>query len=250
MSNIELIFFIILFTLTMGKWTIIVMSFIPLRVIMKRFEANALSKLKRTKVVDIKSSEDTEQRSIQKTLMRYISGYVRFVLFQIGFIPSHFTRDFIYKNIFLVKLSTNAVIYWKAEIRAPYRLVIGEGSIIGDGAILDARNGIIIGDNVNLSSNVSLWTMQHDHRDPYFGLQPVPLDRNNNILVEDRVWIGPNVTILPNVTIHEGAVIAAGTVVTKDVDPYTIVAGIPAKKIGERNQDLHYQFNGKYTPFY
>lgn len=67
---------------------------------------------------------------------------------------------------------------------------------------------------------------------------------------DDRAWIGPNTIILHSVHIGEGAVVAAGAVVTKDVEPYTIVAGIPAKKVGDRNRDLKYEFNGKYSPFY
>lgn len=60
----------------------------------------------------------------------------------------------------------------------------------------------------------------------------------------------PNTLILHSVEIGEGAVIAAGAVVTKSVEPYSIVAGIPAKKIGERNKTLKYEMTGEYVPFY
>lgn len=67
------------------------------------------------------------------------------------------------------------------------------------------------------------------------------------VIIKDYAWIGSNVIILPKVTIGKGAVVAAGSVVTKSVPDYTLVAGIPAKKIGERNQNLQYQFNGAHT---
>lgn len=61
-----------------------------------------------------------------------------------------------------------------------------------------------------------------------------------------RAWLGSGVIVLPGVSIGEGAVCCAGCVVTKDVDPYAVVAGIPAKKIGERPKDLTYTFNNKF----
>lgn len=61
----------------------------------------------------------------------------------------------------------------------------------------------------------------------------------------DRVWLGSNVIILPGVTIGEGAVCCAGCVVTKDVEPYAVVAGIPAKKVNEHPKDLRYEFQSK-----
>ena len=132
--------------------------------------------------------------------------------------------------------------------RASYNLFIGEGSIIGDRAILDARRGgIRIGKNVNIGTGVSFWTGQHDYNDPYFRSMP---NKRGPINVEDRVWIGPGVIILHDVTIGAGAVVAAGAVVTKDVPPYTLVGGIPAKPIAKRNTNLVYEFNGEYLPFY
>lgn len=143
-------------------------------------------------------------------------------------------------------MAPDTIIYYGAEIRNPYGLHIGKGSIIGDRAILDARNGINIGNNVNLSSNVSIWSEQHDHRDPLFRNS----QKKKIINIGDRVWIGPNTIILHSVNIGEGAVVAAGAVVTKDVPPYTIVGGVPAKIIGERNHDLRYSFEGQKQPHF
>lgn len=61
------------------------------------------------------------------------------------------------------------------------------------------------------------------------------------IQIDDYVWIGVGATVLRGVHIGEGAVVCAGAVVTKDVAPYDIVAGVPAKKIAERNHELKYK---------
>ena len=87
--------------------------------------------------------------SIKARLSGLYNGFVRYYDLEIGEIPSHHIRNFIYRYIFHVHLSENAVIYYGAEIRDHSKLYIGKGSIIGDKAILDARNGIEIGENVN-----------------------------------------------------------------------------------------------------
>lgn len=74
--------------------------------------------------------------------------------------------------------------------------------------------------------------------------------RRGPIKIGDRAWLGPDVTVLHSVTIGEGAVVAAGAVVRKDVEPYTLVGGVPAKKIGDRQRGLRYEFPGDPVPFY
>lgn len=171
-------------------------------------------------------------------------SYYRYSMFQVGIIPSHHIRLFLYKHLYKVKIEKDAVIYFGTEIRGSWNIHIGEGSIIGDRALLDARrNGIEIGKYVNIGSNVSFYTGQHDYNDPYFRSTP---NKVGKITIDDRVWIGPNVIILHSVHIGEGAVIAAGAVVTKDVEPYSVVGGIPAKKIAERNHNLKYVFDNKH----
>lgn len=172
----------------------------------------------------------------------------RFVLFQISTIPSVHLRTWLYKGVG-VMMGKNVVIHFRTEIRCPERLTLGKGTIIGDNAILDARRGLTMGANVNLSSNVSIYTLQHDHRDPNFYCPPE--DKVNfSVEIDDRVWLGSNVIVLPGVHIGEGAVCCAGCVVTKDVAPFSVVAGIPAKKVGERPRNLTYNFDGKSCRFY
>lgn len=183
---------------------------------------------------------------LKRTAARKIRGYHRWMMIETGYIPSHHIRNFIYRHLYLIGLSPTATIYFGAEIRAGINLSIGNGSIIGDRAILDARNGITIGTNVNFSSGVHIWTEQHDHSDPDFRCLS---DSSYRVEIADRVWIGPGVTILHSVSIGEGAVVAAGAVVTKDVPPFSIVAGIPAQKIGQRNPLVRYSLEGDHLSF-
>lgn len=169
-----------------------------------------------------------------------------YLLWIVGYIPSMHVRMFLYRHIYRIRIAPNVIIYKGAEIRGLKKLKIGSGSIIGDNAMLDARAGLTIGENVNFSSGVEIWTLQHDYRDPEFKCNP---DHYGPVSIGNRAWVGPRVTILPNVSIGEGAVVAAGAVVTRNVNPYEVVGGVPAKKIGDRPKNLIYTFNGKHRHF-
>jgi len=89
----------------------------------------------------------------------------------IGYIPSHFIRMLIYRYVLHMDIASKVVIYYGLEVRYPWNVSIGEGSIIGDRSILDARYGIIIGKNVNLSTEVYIWTLQHNVNSRDFGTE-------------------------------------------------------------------------------
>lgn len=114
-------------------------------------------------------------------------------------------------------------------------LTMGSYSHINRDCIVDARGTITIGDNVSISHRVNIMTGGHDARDAHFTGVFKPIS------IGDYAWLGVGCTILQGVTIGRGAVVSAGAVVTKDVAPYAIVAGVPARQIGERpkNQDYH-----------
>ena len=114
-------------------------------------------------------------------------------------------------------------------------LVIGKGSSVGINNMFDSRMGIFIGENVCFSDRVTIWTLQHDYNDIKFSTKGGP------VKIGDFVWAGCNVIILPGVAIGKGAVLASGCVVTKNVEPYTVVGGVPARKIAERKR-LDYDY--------
>jgi len=148
-------------------------------------------------------------------------------------VPLRILRDTCYR-ILGMKIGAGSLIYLGQEIRSPRRIEIGSDTSIGHGCKLDGRYGIRIGDHVNFSSEVMVWTLQHDMNDSGFRMS------GGAVVIGDYAWISARAIILPGRTIGEGAVVAAGAVVTKDVEPYAIVAGVPAKKIGERTRDLDY----------
>lgn len=113
-------------------------------------------------------------------------------------------------------------------------ITIGNNCVLNREVYLDGRTGVIIGNNVNISFQCCILSLHHDHNHPHF------TSIGDVVEIRDHVWLGARVTILPGVTIGEGAVVAAGAVVTKDVAPYTVVGGVPAKPIGMRNRDIAY----------
>ena len=139
-----------------------------------------------------------------------------------------------YLKALRAKIGKGSFIMKRCYFINPNLLSIGEHSHINRGCILDARGKISIGDNVSISHNVSVMTGSHDIRSPYFNgiFHPV--------VIEDYAWVGIGATILQGVHVGEGAVVCAGSVVTKDVKAYSIVAGIPAKVIGKRTENLSY----------
>lgn len=156
------------------------------------------------------------------------------LLADLGHLPSHAARNLCYRRAGL-GLPRSSSIHWRAEFYAPERIVIGEHTVIGDSAFLDGRSGLAIGSNVNLGSHVTIYTRQHDIDAPDFKEVGAP------VRIDDYAYIGSHSIILPGVTVGRGGVVGAGSVVTRDVQPYTLVAGAPATFRRERSRDLEYQ---------
>lgn len=105
-------------------------------------------------------------------------------------------------------------------------ITIGKNVFFNSGCRFQDQGGIVIGDGVLIGHNVVIATINH-------GLNPKEERKNHYapVVIGNHAWIGSNATILPGVTVGEWAVVAAGAVVTKDVDSYTVVGGVPAKVI-------------------
>lgn len=174
---------------------------------------------------------------IYKSMKVFITEY--FLNSILPHIPIYFIRNFLYKLSGL-KIGKGSVINRKTYFIAPRRFSIGEYSHINRNCLIDARGGLTIGDNVSVSFDVRIVTGGHDINSTDFHGKYYPIQ------IDDYVWIGVGATILQGVKIGRGAVICAGTVVTHDVEPYTIVGGMPAKKIGERNRELSYKCKGRH----
>jgi len=168
--------------------------------------------------------------------MLYWLGYdaVDFFAEQTGHLWFHGLRLWLYRHILKVAIGPHTSIHRLCRFYCPSSVAIGAHTVINREVLLDGRSGLTIGDNVSISEGVVILTLEHDPNSPTFE------NRGKPVIIHDRAFIGTQAMILPGVTIGEGAIVAARAVVTHDVAPYTIVAGVPARPIGERTRELTY----------
>jgi len=157
-------------------------------------------------------------------------------------IPFHAIRLF-FLRLRVGRIGKDSAILLNVEFRIHKNISIGDHTIINSRVLLDGRGGkLTIGNNVDIAQETNIWTLQHDVQDDYHS------STGGDVEIADYVWVASRVTILPGVKIGRGAVVACNSVVTRDVEPMTIVAGIPAKKIGERKSGLSYTL--KHAPWF
>jgi len=177
---------------------------------------------------------------VYKLFARIWFGLSIFCVMLTGHIPSHTIRHTLYCNVFGVHFPRDSIINGRCRFLKPAGVNIGHHSIIGHDTFLDGREGIFIGNNVNIAGYTLIYTQGHDIDSPIFAIVGGPVS------IEDWVYIGVRATILPNIKIGEGAVVAAGAVVTRDVEPWTVVGGVPARLI-RRRPFVHYDLDS-YSP--
>lgn len=149
-------------------------------------------------------------------------------------IPSHNFRLYFYRRFLKLRVGSGSFIFMEARFDTVGDFEMGQNSTVNPKCHLDNRGGLIIGNNVSISSEVCIITADHDPKEADFR------GRNRGVTIEDYVFIGTRAMILAGVTIGRGAIVAAGAVVSRDVPPYSIVAGVPARVIGKRREDLDY----------
>lgn len=202
--------------------------------------------IKRLLHTDVEQLYEEEQRKLRKTEMK---NFVKRILLinKYRSIKSKlkpgwewwFTNSFLYnfpskrfRNYMLRKMGMtfhgDARIYAGFHIRNPRGIVLGNGVSIGPKVLLDGRKGLTIEEGAVIGYGAIIWTLNHDYNDIHFCGKGAP------VTIGRRAWICSNSIILPGITIGEGAVVASGAVVTHNVEPYTIVGGVPAKVIGKR----------------
>ena len=180
----------------------------------------------------------TTGEASQKIVTRIFNWILDFELLLItwvGLVPSHLFRLLVYK-LSGIKIGRGSRIHIGARFFYPANVEIGQGTIIGDNIFLDGRDKLIIGNHVDIASDVMILNSEHDINSEDFRAVTAPVE------IGDYIFIGPRAIILPGVKIGRGAVVGAGAVVTKDVADFAIVGGVPAQVIGERKiKDLHYR---------
>lgn len=151
-----------------------------------------------------------------------------------GWVPFHGLRLLIYRSVLRMKIGSGSSIHRRCRFYRPAGVQLGQHTVINRDVLLDGRMGVQIGDNVSISEGAAILTLEHDPHSSTFAERGAP------VRIGDRVFIGARALVLPGVIVGEGAVIGAAAVVTRDVAPYTIVAGVPARPIGERESNLDY----------
>lgn len=180
------------------------------------------------------SVSEIQQKSVNR-LANILGDFELMLLRWVGHIPIRFVRIFFYR-LAGVKIGTGSTIHMWCNFFNPGRIEIGSDTIIGDHAFLDGRALLKIGSHVDIASRVMIYNSEHDvHSEDFHAIE-------EPVIIEDYVFIGPGVIIQPGVKIGKGAIVCAGAVVVKDVDPFVMVGGVPAAKIGERrNHDPRYK---------
>ena len=184
-------------------------------------------------------------RTLGAGLIVYLTNHV------VSHVPNRALRHGWYRRVVGIGVASETVVQLGTQIwfysprnarRSAIR--IGRGTQINQGAILDCRGGITIGEHVSISPQAAIVTADHDRDAPGFPL------RHRRVVIEDHVWIGMRAVILPGVHIGRGAVVAAGAVVTKDVEAGSVVAGVPARRVAFRDSDaVDYELTEPPAPF-
>jgi len=167
-------------------------------------------------------------RDVARAALKYATNSI------IQHIPSYTLRHWWYRHVLGWKLHPMATVLrgqhiQMAGLRASGgRVSIGEGTVINHGCLLYTTGGLAIGKQVSISGGVWLVTGTHAMNNPRFPAEFHPIE------IGDYAWIGSRAMILAGTCIGEGAVVMAGAVVTRDVAPYNIVGGVPARPVGTR----------------
>lgn len=176
--------------------------------------------------IDIASNRAARKWSKKELVGRLLWSLVQ-PLFR--FSPRQFRvwRRFLLR-VFGARIGCQAHIDPSVVIAIPWNLEVGNWSAIGQGAVIYSLGKIRIGEAATISQFAHLCAGTHDYRDPALPLIKPP------IVIGDKAWVCADAFIGPNVTVGEGAIAAACSVVIKDVAPWTIVGGNPARFIKER----------------
>lgn len=160
---------------------------------------------------------------------RALWGVAHLVLIRPSPRPMHAWRAAIYR-LFGAKLGPRCRIYPRAEVWAPWNLHCDDAVLIANGAVIYNPLPVRIGSHGVISQQAFLCGASHDLDDPAFPMVSSP------IAIGAYAWVCARATVCPGVDLGEGAVLGLGSVATRDLAPWTVHAGVPARFIRERAQ--------------
>jgi len=153
----------------------------------------------------------------------------------VGRLPSRTLRS-AFLRIYLARFGSGTGIQMGCQFLNGRKISLGDRNVINFGCLLDGRrHAIRTGADVSIGPEASILTLGHDPRSVNFE------DKGGEVDIGDRVWIGYRAMVLPGVKLGEGSVVGAGAVVTKNVEPYAVVVGVPAKKVADRPKEINYK---------
>jgi|SRR3989344_2962143 len=172
---------------------------------------------------------------ISNRMYNYLADLCLFLAQILVNFPFHHLRRFVMR-LGGARVGSGSSIHTGLSFFSLKKVKIGQDTVIGRNAFLDGRALINIGSHVDVASDVMVYNSEHDINSEDFHAIL------GSVEIGDYVFIGPRVIILPGVKIGKGAIVAAGAIVTKDIEDFKIVGGVPAQIIGERKlRDLHYK---------
>lgn len=178
------------------------------------------------------------KEAFRRAFVRFYNWWLDFKLLIVnysGWCPFWSWRRFVYRLAGL-KIGKGSKIHVFCRFFEPANIQIGEDTLIGEHTFLDGRAKIKIGNHTDIASQILIYNSKHDINDPEFKAT------EESVEIGDYVFIGPRAIIMPGRKIGRGAVVAAGAIVTHDVPPGKIVAGVPAREIGVRKlKDFRYR---------
>ena len=169
------------------------------------------------------------QTSMLSKLVRVLWGVACLLLFRPSPRPMHAWRAFILR-CFGAKLGPNCHIYPGARIWAPWNLVCADGAAIADDAVVYNAATVFLGSHAIVSQQAYVCTATHDFDDPAFPMVVSP------IAIGSYAWVCARACVLPGVVLGDGAVLGLGSVATKDLEPWAVYAGNPARRIKQRRR--------------
>jgi putative colanic acid biosynthesis acetyltransferase WcaF len=165
--------------------------------------------------------------TLRSKIGRSAWGFVYLTLFRLSPRPLHAWRAFLLR-LFGARIGRHAKIYPSARIWAPWNLECDDVVAIGDHAIVYNAATIRLGSHSIVSEQAYLCAATHDYTDPGFPMISAP------ITIEAYAWVCARASVQMGITVREGAILALGAVATDDLEPWSIYAGAPARRIKAR----------------
>lgn len=187
-------------------------------------------------------AESTEKTGAQRSgpvalLKSYLFSYVTLYTYVVAWLPSQWARRFLYRHVLGCRIGRNSCLHIGVRMLMPHRVLIGNNCIVGEACFFDGRLFLEIGNNVNFSTGVTVWTMQHDPYSPTFAIT------GGAVTVQDNAWLSFRVTVLPRVIVGTNCVVGAHSLVTKSTEPDGIYFGAPARQVRKRNTEICYKLS-------